>query len=77
MILLPDPPDEYSKKYMRELLQAIERYLPQQQVSRGRKYNIKNFTQTFTLDLDKASQDDVNNFLATLANDIYSRGLLP
>lgn len=77
-MLLPDPPSQYDAAYFRELLQQIEKRLPEQTTSTAlRVYTVKNFTETLTLDLDTATQADINNFLATIANDIYQRGLLP
>lgn len=74
---LPDPPQQYDASYMRKMVRQVELAVKGLQPANSLQYTLANFTVTRQIDLSTATQTDINNFFATLADDLRRAGMLP
>lgn len=74
---LPDPPAQYDIGFMRKLVRQLELAVKALEAANVLPYAVTGYTVTRQIDLSTATQDDINNFVATLADDLRRAGQLP
>lgn len=74
---IPNAPDQYEREHLQEILTVIEARLRHLETAAGReRYAVTNLTTSRSLDALAANASEVRAFLATLAQDLKSKGVI-